>query len=66
MAAVTAALVAPKNTVFCAGVVLKLVPVMVTVVPITPLVGEKLVMVVFGPVPANKRVTPVRCKKVFS
>ena len=45
VAAVTVARVAPKYTMLFAGVVLKLVPVMVTVVPMGPLVGEKEVRV---------------------
>ena len=40
-AAVTLAFVAPKKTMLLAGVALKLLPVMVTIVPIGPLVGEK-------------------------
>jgi len=42
--AVTVAIVAPKKTILLAGVVLKFVPVMVTVVPIGPLPGLKVVM----------------------
>jgi hypothetical protein len=45
---VTVARVPLKRTVLLAGVVLKLVPVMVTVAPTAPLVGEKLVMVGAG------------------
>jgi hypothetical protein len=45
VAAVTVARVAPKNTTLLVGVALKLVPVIVTEVPILPLVGEKLDMV---------------------
>ena len=41
-AAVTEALDAPKNTTFCAAVALKFVPVIVTVVPTTPLVERSL------------------------
>ena len=36
---------APKKTMLLAGVELKFVPVIVTVVPMGPLAGEKLVMV---------------------
>ena len=45
MAAVTVAWVAPKNTTLLAGVVLKFVPVMVTLVPMGPEVGVNEVMV---------------------
>ena len=45
MAAVTDALVAPKKTILLAGVGLKLVPTMVTVVPIVPYVGVNEVIV---------------------
>ena len=45
MAAVTVAFTAPKYTILFAAVVLKFVPVMVTVVPMDPEVGEKEVMV---------------------
>ena len=45
VAAVTVALVAPKNTILLAAVVLKLVPVIVTVAPTAALVGVKEVMV---------------------
>jgi hypothetical protein len=41
VAAVTVARVAPKNTMLLAGVVLKPVPVMVTVAPTAPLVGVR-------------------------
>ncbi len=43
--AVTVALIAPKNTIFWSAVVLKLVPVMVTEVPIMPLVDRKRMIV---------------------
>ena len=42
---VTVACVAPKKTMLLASVVLKFVPVMVTVVPIGPVVGAKLAWV---------------------
>jgi hypothetical protein len=42
---VNMAFVAPKNTILLASVVLKLVPVIVTVVPIGPKAGAKFVMV---------------------
>lgn len=45
VAVVTVACVAPKKTMLLAGVELKFVPVIVTDVPIGPLVGVKLVMV---------------------
>lgn len=45
VAAVTVALVAPKKTTLLTAVVLKLVPVMVTVAPTAALVGVKEVMV---------------------
>ena len=45
VAAVTVAWVVPNRTTLLAGVVLKFVPVMVTVVPTGPLVGVKLLMV---------------------
>ena len=45
VAAVTVAAVAPKITMLLAGVVLKPVPVMVSVVPVAPEVGVKEVMV---------------------
>jgi hypothetical protein len=45
VALTTAALLCPKNTALDANVVLKFVPVMVTVVPTAPLAGEKPVMV---------------------
>jgi hypothetical protein len=45
IAAVIVALVAPKNMMLFVVVVLKLVPVKVTNVPTTPLIGEKLVKV---------------------
>jgi hypothetical protein len=48
VAAVTVAKVPLKRTVLLAGIVLKLVPVIVTVAPTAPLVGEKLVMVGAG------------------
>jgi hypothetical protein len=51
VAAVTVARVAPKNTMLLADVVLKPVPVRVTVAPTAPLVGVKEVMV--GAVCAN-------------
>ena len=41
----TVAWVAPKKTILLEGVELKLMPVMVTDVPISPLVGAKLLMV---------------------
>ena len=45
VAAKTAALVAPKNTVLQFGLVLKLFPIMLTVVPAGPDVGENEVMI---------------------
>ena len=48
LAAVTVARVAPKNTMFWAAVALKPPPLMVTLVPIGPLAGAKLVMVGTG------------------
>lgn len=44
LAAVTVALVAPKNTLFVYPVALKIYHVIVPEVPITPLAGEKLEM----------------------
>jgi len=44
VAELTMAFVTPKKTVFSAAVVLKLVPVMVTIVPTGPLEGENAVM----------------------
>ena len=45
MAAVTFAFTAPKKTILFAGVVLKLVPVIVTDVPTGPEAGEKELIV---------------------
>ena len=59
-AAVTATLVAPKKTMLLAGVVLKFVPVIVTVVPTAPLVGVKLVIAnAFAPVAGTNASTVV-------
>ena len=44
LAAVTVAFVAPKKTILLAGVALKFVPVIVTAVPMGPLLGLKEVM----------------------
>ena len=56
VAAVTVARVAPKKTILLAAVVLKFVPVMVTDVPIGPLVGAKEVMVGISGTPNMKSV----------
>ena len=55
------AAVAPKNTMLSAAVVLKFVPVMVTVVPTGPLVGLKDVMVGWAiTTPSSKQKPKVR------
>ena len=59
LAAVTTAFVAPKKTMFWAGVVLKPVPVMVTLLPMAPDSGEKEVMEgIYFKVPAEVAVPP--------
>jgi hypothetical protein len=68
VAAVTVARVAPKNTMLLAAVLLKPVPVRVTVAPTTPLVGVKEVMVgacaqdlVLKPSPTERKIKSMIC-----
>lgn len=65
LAKVTVAFVAPKYTTLFAGVLLKFVPVIVTVVPALPLAGEKLVILgtCEKPFTATKNKNAVKNKK---